>query len=1190
MVSPEWKLSVLALPQFWHEAARRIDVRAVLLPRGNPLEPLLSGLPPTPDQPAFVDADLTLEIHFIPGLEQMPDPANVQVSQAAIPALTPPDLRELYDELALRFPLAPPDSLPDAMPRRNNTRIRKYLPVSYRTAFPFGSPRSTNAITDDSFRCALHTPAGPIVPSPPSPGMRWGQVLAGVLSQPRLAERLGLIYRLSLTLPGDISVALGGWLYVSFRAATPYSSLLAPSSLSPEPNIKLYAARIPPLQRARTLFASVLFPIPAPGVSFDENILEAQTWDDGFAKIVHCAQPRHGDLLDNSTDPTAPVQDAGIQLGWDDEQLVIWFNRQADPDALNESRDSPLGVHGYRVDVRRANTESWTSLARVEGDLKLGTFNEHFVGEHALRVAPLQLDGLRTGDFWMPSYFARWNGKSLCVGDDFARKLNSNAAPLPTWKPVGVDDVPLRYGETYQFRVRLADLSGGGPAVDQEPIHPAEAPMATCQFRRFVPPKAVRVKEITPLDPDEPQLRYEIRRPVLGYPSLVYTGFPNAEQGLIADAALAQVEGREVGLPDPDVATLEIEVAVADPALSEELAYRSLYTTAREFPRDGGSFLNLEVAFQDSKDPTDFRVASNTGPLPLPTARDLRLRLVALCRPDPDLLYFGSEETLRSAPLFIKTRAHSQNERGLFAERLPPEQFRACMLQPDSAPNGHLTAAQAADGRQDEAPTDVAQRLANAVDLNVNGLRFFGKPDQRTIFGCSGALRHVLSPGNGAITFGAKNELSGRWIAVVSLILARDWTWDALADRSFEVTRQVKRLLTGQNETEVVGVLDLRRSVHHVARQSGDRKNTRLVFFDAIDPKPAVGEFPSELELTYTLEPKWKRDPIEQDAPFSVSLRLPMATAPAQTPNLLSAGIGLSPYIRAADYSSSEPRRRELWLEFAEPVSDKRDALFARVLAYAPDPMLTGGRPAPPPTPSEPPLPIPSESIRSITPGHTPDQAGLDAMQKLIESDSPRHFYLPLPPGLSHESPEMFGFFTYEVRVGHFVGWTTAHGRFGAPLRVTGIQHPAPPLSCRAARRSTEVFINAGYATPVFEGRNLLPRYPKTEIWGLLYTQVAQIDGQDQRNVLLGRRLLEPLLPPTDQRETLDTVGTARWEQQEIDPQLEALGLPRNALLSVLTVELLPEFARKPDPLGADLGSVRILRTSPLIKVPEVCL
>src|SRR5215217_2661298 len=383
MASLDWKLSVLTFPQFWDNAARRLDLRAVVLPRNNPLDPLLTGIPPVPDEPAFVDAKLTFDIGFIASLDRLPDPADVQFSQI-VSGQTPPDLGGLYDELALHFPVAPPGAaLPAPTPRRANTQILKYLPVSYRSAFAFGSTRTSYARTDDSFRCALQTPPGPVPPPPPSPGMRWGQVIASVLSQPRLAERLGLVYRLSLNIPADIPVGRGGWLYVSFAVGTTYSSLLPP-----KPNIKLYAARIPPLdvERERTLFAPVLFPVPAPSLSFDENILEAQTWDDGFAKIVHCAQPRHGDLLDNSTDPTAPVQDAGIQLGWDDEQLVIWFNRQADTDPQVVAQDSPMGVHGYRVDVRRMGTQDWTSLARVEGDLKLGTFNEHFVGEHALRV------------------------------------------------------------------------------------------------------------------------------------------------------------------------------------------------------------------------------------------------------------------------------------------------------------------------------------------------------------------------------------------------------------------------------------------------------------------------------------------------------------------------------------------------------------------------------------------------------------------------------------------------------------------------------------------------------------------------------------------------------------------------------------------------------------------------------------
>jgi hypothetical protein len=79
------------------------------------------------------------------------------------------------------------------------------------------------------------------------------------------------------------------------------------------------------------------------------------------------------------------------------------------------------------------------------------------------------------------------------------------------------------------------------------------------------------------------------------------------------------------------------------------------------------------------------------------------------------------------------------------------------------------------------------------------------------------------------------------------------------------------------------------------------------------------------------------------------------------------------------------------------------------------------------------------------------EHAGINAMQQMEKSmDTERHFYLlPLPPGLHHESAELFGFFTYEFRYGHTDKvWSTAQGRFGIPFRLTGLQHPAPNMYC----------------------------------------------------------------------------------------------------------------------------------------------
>ena len=62
------------------------------------------------------------------------------------------------------------------------------------------------------------------------------------------------------------------------------------------------------------------------------------------------------------------------------------------------------------------------------------------------------------------------------------------------------------------------------------------------------------------------------------------------------------------------------------------------------------------------------------------------------------------------------------------------------------------------------------------------------------------------------------------------------------------------------------------------------------------------------------------------------------------------------------------------------------------------------------------------------------------------------------------------------------------------------------------------------------------------------------------------------------------------FSQDEIVRRLNRLGLPLDASLSVIAVELLPELTSPfEDPLGRDLGQVRILRTSPLTAVPAVC-
>jgi hypothetical protein len=130
--------------------------------------------------------------------------------------------------------------------------------------------------------------------------------------------------------------------------------------------------------------------------------------------------------------------------------------------------------------------------------------------------------------------------------------------------------------------------------------------------------------------------------------------------------------------------------------------------------------------------------------------------------------------------------------------------------------------------------------------------------------------------------------------------------------------------------------------------------------------------------------------------------------------------------------------------------------------------------------------------------------------------------------------------------------------------------------------------VTAAHAMPVFNGRDLTPAVPRTGLWALLYAQVTQADGKSQRNVLLDRRRLirlgahlgshgKPKLPFT------------LWARADVEVLLDHLGLSPGSPLSVLVVETLPELGQLEDPLGGDLGAVRILRTSPLTALPAVC-
>ena len=58
-------------------------------------------------------------------------------------------------------------------------------------------------------------------------------------------------------------------------------------------SIRTHAARIPPLTAApRAMFAAIEFPVDGEGgTPSDDSFEAADSYSDGFARLVHCAQP-----------------------------------------------------------------------------------------------------------------------------------------------------------------------------------------------------------------------------------------------------------------------------------------------------------------------------------------------------------------------------------------------------------------------------------------------------------------------------------------------------------------------------------------------------------------------------------------------------------------------------------------------------------------------------------------------------------------------------------------------------------------------------------------------------------------------------------------------------------------------------------------------------------------------------------
>lgn len=1252
----------MVFPQGYDGATLRVNI--VLIPRNyDPFVAYTTGLPAPNDRAvAFADLAPQFELKLVKGLNEWPIANALAPGRAPVPIAVDtnpaPRKKQLLEAIRADFGSRINITDSDAAPAQFFT-VNKQLPPSYCDAFNFTGPKVPNAKTDDSYACAIKKVATKKDNWKNDEDLSWGKVFAYILRQPLLAKACGMVYEAAIPI-NDSNTDLfeqGAYLYADI-VHPDYQAIQ--TQLMPHadgPFIQPYAARLPKLSfgndQARPLFAPILFPVlyakageltdpvppPAP---WDKIFAELNEYNDGFAKIVHAAQPVSRLPLNHTHDGSHPVKDEGIQLAWDDEQILLWYMRQleANPQDPGKRIDAPLGVFGYRVDVKEDTEDAtWNSLNLVQcrqsyelGGIPLGnTAGEQL--ELPFQVFPSQLDNDTTAPFWLPLYFAGWIGKNLVLKDTDAIAIHRNyearlhstdATPTKAVEAGNMFDevsagVDLRYGWRYQFRVRMMDISGGGPAIHEEVYNNAPAPTSKWHFKRYVAPALCRIEKpaalrevktefYNELAGEDGATRFDprpvltIQRPLLNYPAVVFTGkyqqLNSDPVQLLIQSVDAQLQGGSADAPkniqpaiaDPDVDRVEIRVEVETLRLDNRAGdsgqenYVTLYTTHRRFPEavtaaDFEKAVSLDVVFQDAatlnlgntddpfNDPALNRAAIDAmQDIPLPTARKVRMSIRAVCQGE-DSGYYGY---ISHANHDLDSRYGKQTqfcfyrESGIETDLLLPKpnvpELQGLYLQPDPEYLRRGAAGKLFFFRDDTSTQpDIMQRLAQPLGLKVNGLTLVADKGERVVFGCNNRIRHHLAPDGSSITFSSKGDLCNHWITCLVYRLNRDWSWDALENTAFTISRDKKFTRDADDETESlanIGEIGLGHTASFESLQPDiygniNRSSTTLVFIDAVEPKTALRRstdgplrFPDSIALQYRITAHFKPG---HGAPFTASpapLSLPSTVAPTQVPKISSVGLAFSPYVKSEKYASTEARQRYLWIELEEPVENPADTLFCRVLQYAPDQLIGNNQQLEQlmqETAEDPPLPIDPEYSRMITPGQTDDMAGLGAMQPMERAadGDDMHYLLPLPPGLHPESPELFGFFKYEFRIGHGHWsngeegkknlWSTAQGRFGRPLVVAGMQHPAPTLLCNVNRDAEKVSVTAPYAKAVWKGKNVTNNPPRTQLHCVLYAQVQQADKLEYRNILLGEKLMTLVPPPqarpaaTDGRGNLDT-------------------------------------------------------------------
>ncbi len=267
------RYSVMVFPQKFD--GNTLSLNIVLIPRNqDPFKTFATGLlagDGTEIQAiAFADLVPEFELGIVRGLDEFPlgnatAPTRIPVKKTIVvdaAANKKAILQAIATDFAGRINLTASDKANNII--AEDLSVKKYLPETYRNAFNFTTPRHPNAVTDDSYHCALRKEATKKPNWQDTDDVSWGQLYANILRQPMLAKACGMIYSCEVSVADDPTLfEKGCYIYADIINAD-YASIQSQLLEDVDgPFIKRYAARMPKLivPEPRAVFAPLLFPV-----------------------------------------------------------------------------------------------------------------------------------------------------------------------------------------------------------------------------------------------------------------------------------------------------------------------------------------------------------------------------------------------------------------------------------------------------------------------------------------------------------------------------------------------------------------------------------------------------------------------------------------------------------------------------------------------------------------------------------------------------------------------------------------------------------------------------------------------------------------------------------------------------------------------------------------------------------------